>query len=71
MGGGLRENSVSTGLGPVPPPPPYLQACGRLGVDLKSNPFEGGEERMGHLCDRDRRRMEASPFYSRGKWLLL
>lgn len=36
-------------LGPVPFHPPHLQACGRLGVDLKSNPSEGGDEGMGHL----------------------
>lgn len=45
----LDRNLIPRGLGPVPSHPPHLQACGRLGVELKSNPSEGGDEGMGHL----------------------
>ena len=32
-----------------PAPPSRLVGIWRMDVDLKSNPFEGGDERIGHL----------------------
>lgn len=49
---GWEGNLLLRGLGLIPfTPTPTSRLVGtvRLGVDLKSSPFQGGDEGMGHL----------------------